>query len=33
VLAKIGTTSADELEQFLPDVWKADDAAEPIPGE
>ncbi|MGL4512436.1 MAG: IS66 family transposase, partial [Lacipirellulaceae bacterium] len=24
VLAKIGTTPADQLEQFLPDVWKAD---------
>ena len=30
VLAKIGTTPADDLEQFLPDVWKADDAAEPM---
>ena len=30
VLAKIGTTPADELEQFLPDVWRRDDAAEPI---
>ncbi|MCB1694519.1 MAG: transposase domain-containing protein [Pseudomonadales bacterium] len=29
VLAKIGTTPVGELEQFLPDVWKADDAAEP----
>lgn len=33
VLAKIGTTSAEELEQFLPDVWKVEDAAEPMPGE
>jgi len=38
VLAKIGTlktrrsvTPKEELEQFLPDVWKADDAAEPTP--
>lgn len=30
VLAKIGTTSQEELDQFLPDVWKRDDAAEPI---
>ncbi len=29
VLAKIGITSRGELEQFLPDVWKAEDAAEP----
>lgn len=28
VLAKIGQTPAEELEQFLPDVWKAEDAAE-----
>ena len=33
VLAKIGQSTADELEQFLPDVWKADDAAEPQPQE
>ena len=33
VLAKIGTTPVDDLEQFLPDVWKADDAAEPRSGE
>jgi hypothetical protein len=26
VLAKIGQTPAHELDQFLPDVWKADDA-------
>jgi transposase len=32
VLAKIGTTPAEELGQFLPDVWKADDTAEPLPG-
>ena len=32
ILAKIGTTSAEELGQFLPDVWKAEDAAEPMPG-
>jgi transposase len=30
VLAKIGQTPAEELKQFLPDVWKADDATEPI---
>ena len=29
VLAKIGTTPQGELGQFLPDVWKADDVAEP----
>jgi len=28
VLAKIGTTSAEKLEQFLPDVWKVEDAAD-----
>ncbi|QDU54629.1 IS66 family transposase [Aeoliella mucimassa] len=28
VLAKIGTTSHDELDQFLPDVWKVEDATE-----
>ena len=28
VLAKIGTTTADDLGQFLPDVWKTDDVAE-----
>lgn len=33
VLAKIGTTPTEELEQFLPDVWKRDDNAEPIPTE
>jgi transposase len=33
VLAKIGQTPAAELKQFLPDVWKADDAAERLPGE
>lgn len=32
VLAKIGTTPADELDQFLPDVWKRDEMAEPVPG-
>lgn len=31
VLAKIGTTPAEELGQFLPDVWKAEDTAEPLP--
>ncbi len=30
VLAKIGTTPHEELKQFLPDVWKREDAAEPI---
>jgi transposase len=28
VLAKIGQTPAEDLEQFLPDVWKRDDAAD-----
>jgi transposase len=31
VLAKIGTTPGEELQQFLPDVWKRDEAAEPMP--
>jgi len=31
VLAKIGATPAGELAQFLPDVWAAEDAAEPLP--
>ena len=31
VLAKLPTTPASELEQFLPDVWAKEDAAEPIP--
>jgi transposase len=31
VFAKIRHTPADALVQFLPDVWKAEDAAEPIP--
>ena len=31
VLAKIGQTPDEELGQFLPDVWKAEDAAEPLP--
>jgi transposase len=30
VLAKIGTTPTDGLDQFLPDVWKEEDAAEPV---
>jgi transposase len=30
VLAKIGTTPADQLDQLLPDVWKANDTAEPV---
>ena len=29
VLAKIGSTPVSQLEQFLPDVWKREDAAEP----
>jgi len=29
VLAKIGQTPTTELDQFLPDVWKAEDADEP----
>lgn len=29
VLAKIGQTPAGDLAQFLPDVWKREDAAEP----
>ncbi len=28
VLAKVGRTKLSELEQFLPDVWRAEDAAE-----
>jgi transposase len=31
VLAKIGQTPTAELDQFLPDVWKREDAAEPLP--
>lgn len=31
VLAKIGQTPAEELAQFLPDVWKRADAADPPP--
>ena len=30
VLAKIGITASEELNQFLPDVWKREDAAEPL---
>ncbi|MBY0588598.1 transposase [bacterium] len=30
VIAKISQTPAVELDQFLPDVWKAEDAADPI---
>jgi hypothetical protein len=33
VLAKIGITRPDGLEQFLPDVWKREDSAEPVLGE
>ena len=29
VLAKIGQTHLSELKQFLPDVWKAEDHAQP----
>lgn len=29
LLAKIRTTPREELGQFLPDVWKKDDAAQP----
>ena len=31
VLAKLPQTSPSDLEQFLPDVWKKEDAAEPRP--
>ena len=31
VLAKIGQTPDEGLGQFLPDVWKAADAADPLP--
>ena len=30
VLAKIGSTPADQLAQFLPDIWKSEDAAKPL---
>ena len=30
VLAKIGQTPSEELAQFLPDVWKHEDMAEPL---
>jgi transposase len=30
VLATIGQTPSEESGQFLPDVWKAADAAEPL---
>ncbi len=33
VLAKIGTTPDEELGQFLPDSWKAEDATDPKPSE
>jgi transposase len=33
VLAKIGRTPDAALVQFLPDVWKRDDAAEPLASE
>jgi transposase len=33
VLAKLGQTPPEELGQFLPDAWKTEDAAEPLPGE
>jgi transposase len=32
VLAKIGQTPREELAQFLPDMWKADDTAEAMSG-
>lgn len=31
VLAKVGQTPMKERGQFLPDVWKAEDATEPTP--
>jgi hypothetical protein len=31
VLAKIGQTPSNELQQFLPDVWKKEEAADPPP--
>jgi hypothetical protein len=31
VLAKIASTAKNELDQFLPDVWKAESATEPQP--
>jgi hypothetical protein len=31
VLAKIGQTPTAELDQFMPDVWKRESAADPIP--
>jgi hypothetical protein len=31
VLAKLDITPTAELEQFLPDVWKRDETAEPMP--
>jgi transposase len=31
VLAKIAVTPAGALDRFLPDVWKVEDAAEPVP--
>jgi hypothetical protein len=33
VLAKIGSTPPEELDQFLPDVWGREDQAEPVPDE
>jgi hypothetical protein len=33
VLAKIGTTPSEELEQFLPDAWEGEGAAEPMTAE
>jgi IS66 C-terminal element len=32
VLAKIGQTPTEDLNQFLPDVWKRDDAADTVAG-
>jgi transposase len=31
VLAKLPTTPTDDLDQFLPDAWQKEDAAEPLP--
>jgi hypothetical protein len=33
VLAKIGQTPPEELQQFLPDLWGREDKAEPLPAE
>ena len=31
LFAKLPFAPAEELDQFLPDVWKREDAAEPLP--